>query len=97
MLDKCANPACSATFRRLRDGRVFVTEVEGDYKSNASVDVPRRQYFWLCNSCCRNMTVIAEKGKKVQVVPLAATASAAAPGSAERFLLSRVHSRDRKR
>jgi hypothetical protein len=77
MLDKCANPACSATFRRLRDGRVFVTEVQADYQSSASGRARQRQYSWLCNSCYRTMTVIAEKGKRVQVVPLPATAIAA--------------------
>jgi len=77
MLDKCANPACSATFRRLRDGRVFVTELEADYQSSATGRPHQRQYFWLCNSCCRTMTVIAEKGKSAQVVPLLATAIAA--------------------
>jgi len=81
MLDKCANPTCSATFRRLRDGRVFVTEVEADYQSSASGRAHQRQYFWLCNSCCRTMTVIAEKGKRVQVVPLPATATAARAAS----------------
>lgn len=77
MLDKCANPACSALFRRLRDGRLFVTEVEADYQSSASGHARQRQYSWLCNSCCRTMTVIAERGKSVQVVPLPATAIAA--------------------
>jgi len=76
MLEKCANPACTATFRRLRDGRVFVTEVEADYRSSASGGSRQRQYFWLCNSCCRTMTVIAEKGKRAQVVPLLMTANA---------------------
>jgi hypothetical protein len=80
MLDKCANPTWSATFRRLRDGRVFVTEVEAEYRSGASGLVRQRQYFWLCNSCCRTMTVIAEKGKSAQVVPRPATAIAAGAG-----------------
>jgi len=73
MLDKCANPACSTTFRRLRDGRVFVTEVEADYQSGANGRARQRQY-WLCNSCCLTMTVISERGKRAQVVPLPATA-----------------------
>ena len=75
MLDKCANPACSAAFRRLRDGRVFVTEVEADRRSGANGPPRQLQYFWLCNSCCRTMTVIAEKGKRVQVVPRRQTAT----------------------
>ena len=32
MLDKCANPACSKTFRTLRDGKVFAIEVQTDYQ-----------------------------------------------------------------
>jgi hypothetical protein len=64
MLDKCANPACSETFRRLRDGRVFVIEVE------SSASRPhQRQHFWLCNSCCRSMMVVVDKDKGVQVRP----------------------------
>ena len=77
MLDRCANPACSATFRSLRDGRMFVTEFEADNWSSASRPARQRQYFWLCESCCRTMTIIAEKGKRVRVLPLSATAIAA--------------------
>lgn len=81
MLDKCANPACSATFRRLSDGRVFVTEVEAGYWTNPSGHARQLHYFWLCNSCCRTMTVIAEKGKAIRVVPLPTTAIAARAAS----------------
>ena len=77
MVEKCANPTCSATFRSLRDGRLFVTEVEADYRSGSGGRARQRQHFWLCSSCCRTMTVIAERGKRVQVVPLPAPAVAA--------------------
>jgi hypothetical protein len=81
MVAKCANPACFATFHSLRDGRVFVTECETDYPSDASERVRQRQYFWLCNSCCRTMTVTVERGKRVQIVPLPAPATAARAAS----------------
>jgi hypothetical protein len=71
MLHKCVNPSCSAIFRRLRDGRIFVIEVEGDPGSEGKGNSRQLRYFWLCNSCRRTMTVIAEKTKGVQVVPLA--------------------------
>jgi len=45
MLDKCANPACSETFRRLRDGKVFVIEVQTDYQGSTSGSVRQRQHF----------------------------------------------------
>jgi hypothetical protein len=73
MLDKCANPACSAIFRRLHEGRVFVIEVE----SSASGSSHQRQHFWLCKSCCRSMTVIVDKDKGVQVRPRPGSETAA--------------------
>lgn len=75
MLDKCANPTCSETFRKLRDGRVFVIEVD-IYQSGASGPPRRPQYFWLCNSCSRIMTVTVDKDKRVQVMPLPGSAPA---------------------
>ena len=63
MLDKCANPACSAKFLRLHDGRLFGTDLRGDGKNNTSCAEGQLQYFWLCRSCCRTMTVAVEKGK----------------------------------
>ena len=59
MLDKCANQACSATFRRLRDGRVFVMEVESNNRNGGSERARQRQDFWLCNSCRLTTTVIS--------------------------------------
>jgi len=73
MLDKCANPACSATFRRLRDGRIFVIEVEIEAQDIASGRQLR--YFWLCNSCRSTMTVIVDRDKRVQVLPLSGRAA----------------------
>ena len=77
MLDKCANPACSEKFLRLQDGRLFVTEVNGENQSNTSENECRVKYLWLCSLCCRTMTVAVGKGKKPQVVPLRESATAA--------------------
>ncbi len=75
MVEKCINPACSARFHRLRDGRVFVKEIEVDPTGDARTHSRQLHYYWLCNSCCRTMTVIAEKGKGVRVVALPASAA----------------------
>ena len=74
MVHKCANPACSAPFRTLKDGRVFVKEVEVDSPGKGL----RRQlrYFWLCTSCCRTMIVVVENGQGVKVEPLRRSATA---------------------
>jgi len=76
MLNKCANPECSAIFRTLRDGKVFVMEVKPDCHGGVSGHGREREYFWLCNSCCRNMTVIVDNGTRAQVVPRTESASA---------------------
>ena len=77
MLDKCANSACSTTFRRLSDGKLFVIWTEADHHSSVSGSGHEYQYLWLCNSCCRTMTVSMERGKRPQVVPLPESATAA--------------------
>jgi len=77
VVEKCLNPTCSAKFRTLRDGRVFVREVDGCSHENGE---HRHQvgYFWLCGSCCRTMTVVTEKGMDARAVPLPSAATAIA-------------------
>jgi hypothetical protein len=63
VVEKCANPSCSARFRRLRDGRLFVMEAVVN-------DRPRQlRYLWLCDSCRRTLTV-AKKGNEAVVASL---------------------------
>jgi len=76
MVEKCANPACCATFRSLRNGRLFVKEVRVDTPSDGNRGSRQLHYFWLCNSCCRTMTVVAEKGTGIRVTPLPSRAIA---------------------
>jgi hypothetical protein len=64
MLAKCANPACSATFRYLHEGKLFAIESKADSLKRGPPADPEYigkssspQYFWLCSSCCRAMTV----------------------------------------
>lgn len=70
MIEKCANPACSARFLRLRDGRVFKVEIEGDPTSEGKRQSRQTHYYWLCESCFHTVTVTMEKGKGITVVPL---------------------------
>ena len=60
MLSKCLNPACTASFRYLRDGRIFQLEIPPS--PNSSSPFRRREYFWLCGSCCSTMTVVLQDG-----------------------------------
>ncbi len=70
MLSKCANPACSATFRYLHDGTLFHLTIESTaLDSQESYDRRTLERFWLCGECSRKMTVISDSSGIV-VVPL---------------------------
>lgn len=61
MLAKCTNPSCSASFRHLAEGRLFLLETEPTARTaraNAS------EFFWLCKDCSAGMTLrLAQDGR----------------------------------
>jgi hypothetical protein len=81
MVEKCLNPMCSAKFRSLRDGKVFVKEIDACFSHGSTAHSHQLSYFWLCGSCCRTMTITTEKGKGVRVVPLRPPATGASAKS----------------
>jgi hypothetical protein len=70
MVEKCANPTCTAIFQRLRDGRLFVMEAPAHSPVTDKKPVRPLQYFWLCKSCCLTMTLMIDKQTGITVVPL---------------------------
>ncbi len=61
MLSKCANPTCSATFRYLREGKILLVESVPANPGNLAADcAPRREHFWLCDSCSKTLTIISD-------------------------------------
>lgn len=72
MLSKCANPACSNIFLYLHQGKLFrldtdTLQLEGD--SSSRQPRARMEFFWLCDNCAAQMTVVFKKGKGVMVRP----------------------------
>jgi hypothetical protein len=72
MVTKCANPSCANQFHYLRDGRLFIVEMEesaglqmvGDSKK------PRRiEHYWLCDECAPNLTLAVDRQRGVVTVP----------------------------
>ena len=45
---------------------MFVIEVEDDSRLDQE-RLRQTRYFWLCNTCRRTMTVVAEKGPGIKV------------------------------
>lgn len=79
MLHKCANPACTAIFRYLRQGKMFYAETEVFSTSGNTAVIERKkgvrrlEHYWLCDQCCVHITLIFDPHKGIQTVPLPAT------------------------
>jgi hypothetical protein len=86
MISKCANPACSARFLYLHEGKVFRFEREGteDTEPLLGFDQTLRkhsrvvEFFWLCTTCAARMTLVRRKGGGVVPHRLPALLRAAA-------------------
>jgi len=60
MLSKCANPACSNTFRYLHEGRLYLIgprEALTGHKSRCLSPSGQLEYGWLCSSCSLYLTI----------------------------------------
>ncbi len=73
MLNQCLNPACSAMFRYLYEGRIFT--VERFVTSSDGLKTDREiEHYWLCGSCSKSMKVVVEHGVAttvpIQVEPI---------------------------
>ncbi len=74
MLHKCANPSCSAPFRSLREGKLFLAE---SLPSEAVAPSPgpqskvrRREHFWLCEPCSAQFTLRFDAERGMLTVPI---------------------------
>ena len=65
MLGKCANPPCSAPFRRLGDGRLFRLEPDPTLR----LSNPKIEYYWLCPTCSAVMTLRIDASGAVVTAP----------------------------
>ena len=68
MMSKCANPACSSTFRYLRDGKLFQVPF-GSMPSSNSTAPASDEFFWLCGACSKELTIIVDPLEGVRTVP----------------------------
>ncbi len=92
MLSKCANPACSAAFRFLHEGRIFSLVRRPGEGPGSEPGPPNGQpeRYWLCDRCAQAMTLVWSQGAVVLkalpgVVPLSRHALRSLP-PAERTL-----------
>jgi len=88
MLHKCANPSCSTQFRRLREGKLFQVETEYFPQAFARESTPRKvrasrhvEHYWLCDECCRYLTLAFDRERGMTTVPLQAVVLKKGAGS----------------
>lgn len=81
MVAKCANPSCGASFQYLRGGKLFLVDLPRFSSQPAPANGAKHgartaEYFWLCDRCCSELTVIVDGSGQAAV----AKAHAAARG-----------------
>jgi hypothetical protein len=75
MLSKCANPTCSTKFRYLSEGKLYLIDSkaasvrhgarpESKYAGKSCI----YEYFWLCSSCCLDVTIQIDSNFEISVV-----------------------------
>jgi len=69
VLSKCANPACHAPFRYLRQGLIFNVEMGKTSPSDTNARLRKIEHFWLCEQCSQTFKLVVENGV-VGVLPL---------------------------
>lgn len=62
MLSKCANPVCSNIFRYFREGKLYLVDSKTQSSKSRVLE-----YFWLCSSCCREMTIRIDDDRAVTI------------------------------
>jgi hypothetical protein len=79
MLSHCANSQCSKPFLRLGQGRLFLVEAQtpanaGELTMARSPYMrmpPRRvERYWLCDQCAATWTLVHNRQKGIELVPL---------------------------
>lgn len=74
MLQKCANPSCSAPFRSLREGKLFLAEgpppESGNLVSGSPPKLRRREHFWLCGACSGQFTLRFDAQRGMLAIPI---------------------------
>lgn len=62
MLSKCVNPACANAFRYFHEGKLYLSNSKAQSSASRVLEC-----FWLCSSCCRDMTIQIDDDHAVMV------------------------------
>jgi hypothetical protein len=68
MVSTCANPSCSAPFRHLKEGRLFLVDPRERARGQACSFSSRLEFFWLCDRCTPRFKLAVGPGNRVSCV-----------------------------
>lgn len=82
MLSHCANSQCRKPFLRLRDGKLFLVEIDrltrpGEPAHPPFIHARKEQraveHFWLCNECSSRWSLVYDRDEGIRLTPLRRT------------------------
>jgi len=77
MVTKCANHECANEFHYLRNGRLFIVEVDdrshwlalGAQPAGERKKPHRIEHYWLCDECAPRLTLVIDRERGVVAIP----------------------------
>jgi hypothetical protein len=69
MVNNCANPKCAKPLHYLREGRVFVFDVQDQPLKRNGEKGHHLEHYWLCGECSGQFLVEHEADQGVRLVP----------------------------
>ncbi len=70
MVNNCANPQCAKPLHYLREGRIFVFDVQDPAEAIGSdgKKKTRMEHFWLCGECSQTMLLEQSSEREIRLV-----------------------------
>jgi hypothetical protein len=70
MVNNCANPECAKPLHYLREGRIFVFDMQDSKTAGTGAKGSRRlEHFWLCGPCSIQFQIERDKEAGIRLVP----------------------------
>ncbi len=69
MVNNCANPHCNKPLHYLRDGRIFVFDVQGDGIEGDGKRSRHMEHYWLCGDCSPTLVLERHVTEGIKIVP----------------------------
>ncbi len=93
MLSQCANTQCCKPFLKLREGKLFLVEVDRIAQPGETLRPPflrarqpqrHVEHFWLCDDCAAEWTLVYDPERGITLTPLRRSVGKAASAASAR-------------